>query len=79
MASIFTISPINGLFVPEYNRMGSLIEYLCLSSTKAVNVRIGTFLAFGMSETKAEGVEAGKGARVIEGLVAHRALNQLFD
>jgi len=42
-------------------------------------VRIGTFLAFGMSETKAEGVEAGKGARVIEGLVAHRALNQLFD
>ena len=33
----------------------------------------------GFETTKAEGVKAGKGARVIKGLVAHRALGHLVD
>jgi len=33
----------------------------------------------GLKTAKAEGVQAGKGARVIERLVAHRALGQLVD
>ena len=33
----------------------------------------------GLETAKAEGVEAGKGAGVIEGLLAHRALDQLVD
>ena len=32
-----------------------------------------------LETTEAEGVQAGKGARVIERLVAHRALGQLVD
>ena len=33
----------------------------------------------GLETAKAEGVQAGKGAGVIEGLVAHRAPGQLVD
>jgi len=33
----------------------------------------------GLETTKAKGVQAGKGARVNEGLVALRALGQLVD
>ena len=33
----------------------------------------------GLETAKAEGVQAGKGAGVIEGLFAHRALDQLVD
>jgi len=33
----------------------------------------------GLETAKAEGVEAGKGTGVIEGLLAHRALDQLVD
>jgi len=33
----------------------------------------------GLKTAKAEGVQAGKGAGVIEGLFAHRALGQLVD
>ena len=33
----------------------------------------------GLETTKAEGVQAGKGAGVIECLLAHRALDQLVD
>ena len=33
----------------------------------------------GLEAAKAEGVQAGKGAGVIEGLVAHRAFDQLVD
>ena len=32
-----------------------------------------------LETTKTEGVQAEKGARVIEGLVTHRALGQLVD
>ena len=48
--------PNKWLFVPEKTRMVSLTEYLCLSSTKAVNVRIATFLAFGMSGRNKKGI-----------------------
>ena len=33
----------------------------------------------GLKTAKAEGVQAGKGAGVIEGLFAHRALGQLVN
>jgi len=33
----------------------------------------------GLKTAKAEGVQAGKGAGVIKGLFAHRALGQLVD
>ena len=33
----------------------------------------------GLKAAKTEGVQAGKGAGVIEGLLAHRALDQLVD
>jgi len=33
----------------------------------------------GLETAKAEGMQAGKGAGVVEGLVAHRALGQLLD
>ena len=33
----------------------------------------------GLETAKAEGVKAGKGARVVEGLPAHRALGKLLN
>ena len=40
-ASIFTISPMYGFLIPENTRIGSLIEYLCLFRTNALNERMG--------------------------------------